>query len=105
MELILRRRVLGSTLSLEPTCNNHYYNTTRRTNMIIAITGATGHLGRLVINQLKAKVPATNIIALARTASKAADLGVAIREADYSKPETLDQALAGVDTLLFISSN
>jgi uncharacterized protein YbjT (DUF2867 family) len=30
---------------------------------------------------------------------------VTVREADYGKPETLDRALAGIDTLLLISSN
>lgn len=73
--------------------------------MTLAITGATGKLGRLVIEKLKAKVPADQIVALARTPSKAADLGVTVREADYDKPETLERALAGVDKLLFISGN
>jgi NAD(P)H dehydrogenase (quinone) len=73
--------------------------------MTIAITGATGQLGRLVVNTLKAKVPTADIVALARSPAKAADLGVAAREADYAKPETLDRALAGVDTLLLISSS
>lgn len=71
----------------------------------IAVTGATGQLGRLVIDKLKARVPAATIVALVRSAAKAGDLGVAIREADYSQPVTLDQALAGVDTLLLISGN
>ncbi|MBV9850114.1 MAG: SDR family oxidoreductase [Armatimonadetes bacterium] len=73
--------------------------------MTIAITGATGQLGRLVVNNLKARVPAADIVALARTPAKAADLGVTAGEADYSRPETLDRALAGVDTLLLISSS
>lgn len=73
--------------------------------MTIAITGATGHLGRLVIERLKAEVPAAGIVALARSPAKAADLGVAVREADYAKPETLASALSGVDTLLLISSS
>jgi NAD(P)H dehydrogenase (quinone) len=72
---------------------------------MIAITGATGQLGRLVINQLKAKVPASDIVALARSTAKAADLGVASREADYEQPQTLERALSGVDTLLLISSS
>lgn len=71
----------------------------------IAITGATGQLGRLVVDKLKAKVPAADIVALARTPAKGADLGVTVREADYTRPETLDQALAGIDTLLLISGN
>jgi NAD(P)H dehydrogenase (quinone) len=73
--------------------------------MTIAVTAATGQLGRLVIAKLKAKTPAKEIVALARDPAKAADLGVAVREADYSKPETLAKALAGVDTLLLISSS
>lgn len=73
--------------------------------MTIAITGATGQLGRLVAGALKARVAASDIIALARDPAKAADLGVPARRADYAQPETLAPALAGVDTLLLISSS
>ncbi len=73
--------------------------------MTIAITGATGQLGRLVVEKLKTKVPAASIVALARSADKAASLGVQVRVADYEKPETLKSALAGVDTLLLISAS
>ncbi len=73
--------------------------------MTIAISAATGQLGRLVIDKLKAKVAGSDIVALARSPGKAGDLGVAVREADYSKPETLRSALSGVDTLLLISSS
>lgn len=73
--------------------------------MTIAITGATGHLGQLVIEKLKQKVDASEIVALVRTLAKAAGLGVATREADYTRQDTLDVALKGVDTLLLISGN
>ena len=73
--------------------------------MAIAVTGATGHLGRLIIEKLKAKVPADGIVALARTPEKAADLGVDTRPFDYTKPETLTPALRGVDTLMLVSSS
>lgn len=73
--------------------------------MTVAITGATGQLGRLVVEKLKARVPAAEIVALARSPERAAGLGVAVREADYDRPETLDRALEGVDTLLLISSS
>ncbi|WP_297513078.1 SDR family oxidoreductase [uncultured Caulobacter sp.] len=72
---------------------------------IIAVTGATGHLGRLVIEQLKTRAPADGLVALARDPTRAADLGVDVRAADYDKPETLGPALAGVDVLLLISSD
>lgn len=73
--------------------------------MTIAITGATGHLGQLVIEKLKQKVDASEIVALVRTPAKAAGLGVTTREADYTRQDTLDVALKGVDTLLLISGN
>jgi NAD(P)H dehydrogenase (quinone) len=73
--------------------------------MTIAVTGATGQLGRIVIAMLKEKLPAEAVVALARSHEKAADLGVAVRQADYARPETLAPALAGVDTLLLISSS
>ncbi|PLR25367.1 NAD(P)-dependent oxidoreductase [Pantoea endophytica] len=75
---------------------------------MIAITGATGQLGRLVINVLLKKVPASEIIAAVRSPEKSADLqalGVTLRAADYSQPETLQSAFAGVDKLLLISSS
>ncbi|WP_028313052.1 NmrA family NAD(P)-binding protein [Derxia gummosa] len=75
----------------------------------IAITGATGQLGRLVIDALLARgVPAASLVAAVRDTAKAADLaaqGVAVRAADYDQPATLDAAFAGVERLLLISSN
>jgi NAD(P)H dehydrogenase (quinone) len=73
--------------------------------MTIAITGASGQLGRLAIAELKTKVDPGQIIALARKPEAVADLGVASRAADYTAPETLGPALAGVGTLVLISSN
>ena len=72
--------------------------------MTIAITGATGQLGRLVIEELRRR-ETPDVVALARTPSKASDLGVPVREADYEKPPTLESALQGVDTLLLISGS
>ncbi|TXM71575.1 SDR family oxidoreductase [Methylobacterium sp. WL12] len=73
--------------------------------MTIAVTGATGQLGRLVIERLKAEVPADAVVALVRSPGKAAGLGVAARAFDYAKPDTMAAALEGVETLLLISSS
>jgi NAD(P)H dehydrogenase (quinone) len=74
-----------------------------------AITGATGQLGRLVIDELLDRgVPAADVVAIVRSPEKAAalvDRGVAVRAGDYSKPETLPAALDGVDVLLLISGS
>lgn len=75
---------------------------------MIAVTGATGQLGRLVIDALLKKVPAAEIIAAVRSPEKAADLaalGVQLRQADYAKPETLASAFSGVEKVLLISSS
>lgn len=72
---------------------------------MIAVTGATGQLGRIVIKKLSERVPSTGIAALVRDVSKAGNLGVPVRLANYSEPATLDAALAGVDKLLLISGS
>jgi NAD(P)H dehydrogenase (quinone) len=75
---------------------------------MIAVTGATGHLGRLAIAQLLKLTPAASIVALARDPAKAADLtakGAQVRAANYDDRATLDAALRGVERLLLISSS
>ena len=67
----------------------------------IAITGASGQLGRLVIAALVARGIAP--VALVRSPEKAADLGVEVRTFDYTAPDVA--ALWGVDVLVLISSN
>jgi len=70
-----------------------------------AITGATGHLGRLVIQKLKEKGSADSLVGLVRSKQKAADLGIDTRQADYDQPDTLGPALQGIHTLLLISGS
>jgi NAD(P)H dehydrogenase (quinone) len=75
---------------------------------MIAVTGATGQLGQLVIKHLLKKIEAQQIVALVRSIDKASSLtslGVQVRQADYSKPETLTDALKDVTKLLLISSS
>jgi NAD(P)H dehydrogenase (quinone) len=75
---------------------------------MIVVTGATGHLGRLVIAALLKKVPASGIVAAVRNVEKARDiaaLGVHVRYADYNQPSTWDDALKGADKVLLISSS
>ncbi|WP_034945859.1 SDR family oxidoreductase [Erwinia oleae] len=75
---------------------------------MIAVTGATGQLGRLVIEELLKHIPAAEIIAAVRSPEKARDLaatGVQVREADYSRPETLPAAFRGAEKVLLISSS
>ena len=74
-----------------------------------AVTGATGPFGHHVVEELLSRgVPASDVVAIVRTPSKAADLaerGVDVREGDYSRPETLPAALDGVQRLLLVSGS
>jgi NAD(P)H dehydrogenase (quinone) len=75
--------------------------------MSIAIAGATGQLGRLVVENLfAANVPAEGILAFARSRDRAADLvsrGVRVHVADYDRPESFAGAFTAEDRVLLIS--
>lgn len=71
--------------------------------MTIAVTGATGQLGRLALAALKARGHAP--VALVRDPGRAADLGTEVRAFDYKATATLVPALTGVKTLVLISSS
>jgi len=75
----------------------------------IAVFGATGHLGALTIRSLLAReVDPHCIVALGRNSAKLApyaELGVEQRIADFDAPDTITTALAGVDTVVLVSSN
>jgi NAD(P)H dehydrogenase (quinone) len=77
--------------------------------MSIVVTGATGHLGRLIIERLIARDTApSEIVAAGRDADRLASvarLGVATAVIDFAAPASLDSALAGADTLMLVSSS
>ncbi|MET7411891.1 NAD(P)H-binding protein [Streptomyces rubiginosohelvolus] len=76
--------------------------------MSIVVTGATGALGRLVVDALLATVPAGEVVAVVRDKEKAAALAarsVELRIADYSAPETLAGAFRSGDRVLLISGS
>ncbi|POT56991.1 NAD(P)-dependent oxidoreductase [Citrobacter amalonaticus] len=75
---------------------------------MIAITGATGQLGHHVIENLLKTVPASQVVAIVRNPTKAtalSQLGVTVRQADYSDEAAFTTALQGIDKLLLISSS
>lgn len=75
---------------------------------MIAITGAAGQLGRLVIDELLKTVSPETLVAVVRNPAKVSNLaerGVQVREADYNDRTALNAALQGVEKLLLISSS
>lgn len=77
--------------------------------MTIAVTGSTGHLGRLIVDRLLERgVAASDIVALGRDEGRlaaVAALGVRTARADYADPASLDRALAGVDVVMLVSGD
>ncbi len=77
--------------------------------MSLVVTGASGHLGRLTVQSLLDRgVPAERIVATARTPETLDDLadrGVAVRQADYTDPQSLKEAFTGAERVLLVSSS
>ncbi|MFC0532401.1 SDR family oxidoreductase [Phytohabitans kaempferiae] len=77
--------------------------------MSITVTGATGHLGRLIVESLLRRgVPSDQITALGRNVAKATDLsdrGVAVVPVEYDDVESLRRAFADTDALMFVSGS
>lgn len=77
--------------------------------MSIVVTGATGKLGRLVVESLLTRgVPAAQIVAVGREVGRIDDLaarGVTVRHADYEDPGSLKAAFAGAEKVLLISAS
>ncbi len=75
---------------------------------MIVVTGATGQLGRAVVDGLLARLPADRIVASVRDPCKAAvlaDLGVQVRTGDFAASSDLEAAFAGAEQVLVISVN
>ncbi|GAB2690931.1 SDR family oxidoreductase [Paenibacillus thermoaerophilus] len=76
--------------------------------MKLLVTGATGKLGRKVVETLLKTVPASQLAVSVRNPEKAEDLrarGVDVRQGDFDRPESLDTAFAGIDRILIISAD
>lgn len=73
----------------------------------ILVTGATGNIGRKTLQQLLKRVPASDLVGLARDPAKAADLaaaGIEIRQGDYFDHDGLVRAFEGIDKLMLVSA-
>lgn len=75
---------------------------------MIVVTGANGHLGRLIVERLLQFVPASEVGVSVRNPESAqalADQGVRVRRGDFSDPTSLAHAFEGADRLLIISGD
>jgi len=75
--------------------------------MTVAITGASGHLGRKTAELVVERVAPSDLVLLTRTPDQLADLagrGAVVRRADFDEPESVREALAGVERMLLISA-
>ncbi len=75
---------------------------------MIIVTGATGLLGRAIVEQLVKRIPASEVGISVRNPEKAADLaalGVRVRRGDFADPASLPHAFEGATQVLIVSSN
>ncbi|MGW5030777.1 SDR family oxidoreductase [Streptomyces nigra] len=73
---------------------------------MIIVTGATGKLGRRVVERLLERVPADRVGVSVRDPGKAQDLadrGVRVRQGDFDDPASLVHAFEGAEQLLLVS--
>ena len=77
--------------------------------MSVVVTGATGHLGRLVVEDLLERgVPAEQVVAAGRSTDRIkdlADLGVRVQGIDFTESATLREAFEGADKVLLVSGS
>lgn len=75
---------------------------------MIIVTGATGQLGRAIVESLIRRVPASQVGASCREPAEAAKLsalGVRVRQGDFEDAASLKHAFAGATQVLLVSSN
>lgn len=75
---------------------------------MIVVTGATGQLGRLIVEKLITRVPVDRVAVSVRDVRKAQELaarGVRVREGDFANPKSLAHAFEGASQVLMVSSN
>ena len=74
---------------------------------MIIVTGATGLLGRDVVQRLLSRIPASEVGVAVRDPERVADLrerGVRVRRGDFDDPSSLAHAFAGADQVLLVSA-
>ena len=75
--------------------------------MTAIVTGASGHLGRLVAEELLERVPPADVVLVTRHPEAMRDMtdrGVTVRRGDFDEPDSLAEAFAGGERLLLIST-
>jgi len=72
--------------------------------MRIAVTAASGRLGTATLGELAERLPAANIVAVARDPNRVTTPDVVRRAADYADPRAMTDALTGCEVVLMISA-
>lgn len=75
---------------------------------MIVVTGATGHLGRGIVENLLGRIAARDIVASVRDPGKAGGLaarGVAVRAGDFANARSLEAVFRGADQVLIVSAD
>lgn len=76
--------------------------------MSVVVTGASGHLGRLVTEHLLRRLAPEDVVLVTRSPHalrQARELGVTVRNGDFDKPASLREAFAGGRRMLLVSTD
>lgn len=75
---------------------------------MIVVTGASGNLGRKIVEKLITQIPASQVAVSVRNTEKVSDLqehGVRVRKGDFNDPESLKYSFEGATQVLIVSVN
>jgi NAD(P)H dehydrogenase (quinone) len=90
-------------------CSETYVHFDRqKTSMSLVVTGASGHLGRLVAEQLLERVAPEQLVLVTRSPEALRELGargVEVRYGDFDDPASLPDAFAGGSRMLLIGTD
>uniref|UniRef100_UPI000FE144A1 NmrA family NAD(P)-binding protein n=1 Tax=Methylobacterium sp. B34 TaxID=95563 RepID=UPI000FE144A1 len=74
---------------------------------MIVVTGATGQLGKAIIENMTTRLPTNKVVASVRDAGRATDLaarGLEVRVGNFADTASLEKAFAGADRVLIVST-
>lgn len=75
---------------------------------MIVVTGATGQLGKAIIENMTTRLPTNKVVASVRDAGRATDLaarGLEVRVGNFADTASLEKAFAGADRVLIVSTD
>lgn len=72
--------------------------------MIVGVAGASGQLGKAIVDEISRSPGLERVVAISRTPERA-PLGCESKRGDFDEPDSLRSAFAGLDRVILVPSN